>query len=148
MKVILLEDIKNVGKKGQVLDAKEGYARNFLFPKNLAVEANNENMRALERKNKEIAQKRQEEIENASEIAKALRDKKIIIKIKSGENGKLFGAVTNKEISAAILEQTNIDIDRKKVIIHEPIKSLGEVEVVLKLHQEVEGRLIVVVESL
>lgn len=148
MKVILLEDVKNVGKKGDVIDAKDGYVRNFLIPKKLAVEANKLNMQELERIEKHNALTKQNEINNAESIADKLKDVNIIIKVKAGEAGKLFGSVTNKEIATSIFEQTGIEIDRKKIVLDEPLKNIGTSKVKIKLHQKVDLEVDVTLESI
>lgn len=137
MKLILLQDVKSVGKKGELINASEGYAKNFLLPKKLAVEATKANLNEYELKQKADARRRQEELEQAQATAKALEDKTVTIRVKTGGNGKLFGAVTNKEVAEAIVEQTALDIDKKKVSIGDPIKMVGERTAVVKLHPQV-----------
>lgn len=137
MKVILLEDVKGVGKKGQLVNASDGYAKNFLFPKKLAVEATKANLNEFELKQKSEAKRRQEEYEQAQELGKALSDKVITVAVKTGGNGKLFGSVTNKEIAEEIIKQTGLEIDKKKVSIGDPIKMVGERTAVVKLHPKV-----------
>ena len=137
MKLILLEDVKSVGKKGDLINASEGYAKNFLLPRKLAVEATKSNLNDYELKQKAEAKRRQEELDKAREIAKALEDKVVTIRVKTGGNGKLFGSVTNKEVAEAIVEQTKLDIDKKKVSIGDPIKMVGERTAVVKLHPKV-----------
>ena len=126
MKVILLKDVKGTGVKGDVVNVSDGYARNFLFPKGLAVEATKSNLNEL--KNKERAQQKriEQEKQEARELAKKISDITLVIKAKSGENGKLFGSVTNKEIAQELKKQHNITIDRKKIVLDEPIKQLGQ----------------------
>ena len=137
MKLILLEDVKSVGKKGELINASEGYARNFLLPKKLAVEATKSNLNDYELKQKAEAKRKQEELAHAQEVAKALNDKVVTIRGKTGENGKLFGSVTNKEVAEEIIKQTGLDFDKKKVSIGDPIKMLGERTAVIKLHPKV-----------
>lgn len=137
MKLILLEDVKSVGKKGELINASEGYARNFLLPKKLAVEATKSNLNDYELKQKSEAKRKQEELEHAQEVAKILNDKVVTIKVKTGDNGKLFGSVTNKEVAEEIIKQTGMDLDKKKVSIGDPIKMLGERTAVIKLHPKV-----------
>lgn len=137
MKVILLDDVKGVGKKGQLVNASDGYAKNFLFPKKLAVEATKANLNEFELKQKSEAKRRQEEYEQAQELGKALSDKVITVAVKTGGNGKLFGSVTNKEIAEEIIKQTGLEIDKKKVSIGDPIKMVGERTAVVKLHPKV-----------
>lgn len=148
MKVILLADVKGVGKKEQIINVSEGYAKNFLFPKNLAVEANAGNMKKLDNKHKLEAQQAQEALDAAKAMAEKLEALSINIKVKIGNNGKLFGAVTNKEISAALKEQHGVDIDKKKIVLNDAIKTTGEKEVSVKLHPKVTAKLKVLVAEL
>jgi large subunit ribosomal protein L9 len=147
MKVILLQDVKGVGKKDQIVNASEGYAKNFLFPKNLALEANNGNMKQLDNKKKAEAAKAQEELEKAQALAAEIEKFDVKVAVKIGENGKLFGAVTNKEIAAAIKEQYSMDIDKKKIVLADSIKATGEKEASVKLHPKVTAKLKVTVEG-
>ncbi len=140
MKVILLEDVKNVGKKDQTINASDGYAKNYLIPKKLAVEATDANIKKLDRKKADEAAKAAEELEKAKKLCAEIEAKTIDIKVKVGGNGKLFGAVTNKEISAALKEQFDLDIDKKKITV-EPIKNVGSSEAVIKLHPQVSAKL-------
>ena len=147
MKLILLEDVKSVGKKGDLINASEGYAKNFLLPKKLAVEATKSNLNDYELKQKADAKRRQEELERAQETAAALKDKVVTIKVKTGGNGKLFGSVTNKEVADAIVEQTKLEIDKKKVSIGDPIKRVGERTAVVKLHPKVSAEVTIKIEE-
>lgn len=146
MKVILLQDIKGVGKKDQIINANDGYAKNFLFPKKLAVEAGGDNLKKLDNKKKAEEAQAQAVLEQAQELAKKLENLTVKLSVKIGENGKLFGAVTNKEISAAIKQQTNLEIDKKKIVT-EAIKTIGEQQVAVKLHPKVTAKLKVIVEQ-
>ena len=137
MKVILLDNIKGVGKKDEIINASDGYARNFLFPKKLAVEANNENISKLKAKKQSEQYKKDVNKENAEKIAKKLDDITLTIKVKAGENGKIFGGVTSKEISE----------DKKKIILNENIKNLGSFDISMKLFEGVTGKLKVKVIS-
>ena len=147
MKVILLDNIKGVGKKDEIINASDGYARNFLFPKKLAVEANNENMSKLKAKKQSEQYKKDVNKENAEKIAKKLDDITLTIKVKAGENGKIFGGVTSKEISEELKKQYKIDIDKKKIIFNENIKNLGSFDISMKLFEGVTGKLKVKVIS-
>lgn len=147
MKVILLDNIKGVGKKDEIINASDGYARNFLFPKKLAVEANNENMSKLKAKKQSEQYKKDVNKENAEKIAKKLDDITLTIKVKAGENGKIFGGVTAKEISEELKKQYKIDIDKKKIILNENIKNLGSFDISMKLFEGVTGKLKVKVIS-
>ena len=145
MKVILLEDVKNVGKKGQIINAKDGYARNFLFPKNLAIEATEINLKNLETAKKKKEEKENEILEEAKALEEKLMQKTIVIKTKIGENGKLFGSITTKEISELLEKDHGISIDKKKFDLDDPIKSVGEYYVKIKLHPMVNAKLKVIV---
>ena len=144
MKVILLKDIKSVGKKGEVINASDGYARNFLFPKKLAEEANDNNLHILNQKNENDRKKKLAEIEAAQKQAEELKGKTIEIVVKAGESGRLFGAITTKDISDAIKKQFNKDIDKKKITA-EAIKNLGTYDVEVKLYAEVSTKMTVAV---
>ena len=147
MKVILLDNINGVGKKDEIINASDGYARNFLFPKKLAVEANNENMSKLKAKKQSEQYKKDVNKENAEKIAKKLDEITLTIKVKAGENGKIFGGVTSKEISEELKKQYKIDIDKKKIILNENIKNLGSFDISMKLFEGVTGKLKVKVIS-
>jgi large subunit ribosomal protein L9 len=147
MNVILLEDVKGVGKKEQIINAADGYARNFLFPKKLAVEATKENVAALERKKKAEVNKRQKEVEAAIELQKRLQSTNILIKVKTGENGKMFGSVTTAEIAEAISAQAGLNIDKKKITLPSAIKSVGEYAADVRLHTDVTAKVVIEVIS-
>ncbi len=141
MKVILKIDIKGVGKKDQVINAADGYARNFLFPKNLAVEANAENMSKLKAKKDSNAYKKTQEKEEAKKIADKLSKILLKIPVKAGENGKIFGGVSAKEISDLLKEEYKIEVDKKKIELKETIKTLGIRNITIKLYEGVVGSL-------
>lgn len=141
MKVILLDNIKGVGKKDEVINASDGYARNYLFPKKLAVEANAENMTKLNNKKEAASYKKDVEKQNAEELAKKLKGIMLKIKVKAGENGKIFGGVTSKEISDNLKSQYNFEIDKKKIELKDTIKTLGEFNVSVKLFEGVVANL-------
>ena len=145
MKVILKQDIKGVGKKDQVIEAADGYARNYLFPKNLAVPADVGNMNNLKSKKTSADYRRKEDHKEAEEIAEKLRKVTVKITVKAGENGKLFGAVTSKEIAEAIKKDFGIDIDKKKIILPESIKVAGVTRVEIKLNEGVIATVTVMV---
>ena len=147
MKFILFEDIKGVGKKDQVINASDGYARNYLFPKKLALEANNDNMLKLKAKQNGVEYKKSVEKEEASKLAQKLKDITLKIQVKAGENGKIFGGVTSKEISENLKAQYNIEVDKKKIVLSETIKTLGVVTVDIKLYEGIIGKLKVQVLS-
>ena len=140
MKVILKADIKGVGKKDQIINAADGYARNYLFPKNLAVPADSGNLNNLKAKNESIAYRKSEDHKEALEIAERLKNITVKLEVKAGENGKLFGGVTSKEISEALKNDYKIDIDKKKVLLKETIKVAGVTVVDLKLNEGVMAK--------
>ena len=148
MKVILLQDVKGVGKKDQIIDAADGYVRNFLFPKKLAVEANKANIASLDKKKKGAEAQRIKELEEARAMKAVLEEKVIKISQKTGEGGRLFGSVTNKEVAQVLLEQEGIDIDRKKITISETIKKVGEHTAEIRLHTDVMAVLKLEITSL
>ncbi|MGI5902397.1 MAG: 50S ribosomal protein L9 [Desulfitobacteriia bacterium] len=148
MKVILIEDVKNLGTRGDVCKVQAGYARNFLIPRGLAVEATKRNMQDLAQKQKQEELQRQKEKEAALEIAEKIKSLKVVIKVKTGEKGRLFGSVTNKEIAEVLDKEYQVKLDRRKIEIKEPIKALGEYEVMVRLHPEVTAMVIVAVEAL
>ena len=137
MKVILTQDVKKIGKKGQIINASDGYAKNFLFPKKLAVPADTQNLNELKAKQASEQHKKEIETEDAKKIAEQIKKIEITIKAKTGENQKLFGSITSKEISENIEEVLKIKIDKKKINLKEPIKSLGEFPVEIKLYEGV-----------
>ena len=147
MKVILLKDIKGSGSKGDVINVSDGYARNYLFPRGLAIEATKANLNELKNKEKAEEKRKEQAAQEAREIADKLSDITLVIKAKSGENGKLFGSVTNKEIAQELKKQHKISIDRKKIVLDEPIKQLCEMEVDVKLYPEISGKLRIRVEE-
>lgn len=140
MKVILLKDIKGVGKKDEVINASDGYARNFLFPKKLAEEANNANLHILNQKNENLRRKKLEETEAAQKLADSIKGKQVKLFAKAGEGGRLFGAITSKDIAEEIKKQLKVDIDKKKVIT-DTIKHLGNYEIELKIYPEVSTKI-------
>ena len=139
MKVILLQDVKSLGKKGEIVNASDAYARNVLFPKKQAVEANNKNLNDLKLQNKHAQKVEEENFEAATALAKKLEDLKVEVKIKTGERDKTFGSVSTKEIAAAAKKQLDLDVDKKKMQLEEPIRSLGMHEVPIRLHSKVTG---------
>ena len=143
MKVILLQDVKALGKKGDVVNVSDGYARNAIFPKKLGVEANAKNLNDLKLQNQHADKVAQENYEAALAMAENLKDKKVTVKMKAGEGGRTFGSVSTKEISAAAKEQLGLELDKKKMQLAEPIRSFGVVEVPVKLHTKVTGKLAV-----
>jgi large subunit ribosomal protein L9 len=146
MKVILKQDIKGVGKKDQIINAADGYARNFLFPKGLAVPADSGNMNDLKAKNNAKEAQRARDLASSKKLAEDIKDKTVVISVKSGNNGKLFGGVTSKEISTALKEQLKVDIDKKKIVT-EVIKQEGIYTVDLKLQEGVVAKVKVHVQA-
>ena len=147
MKVILMDNIKGVGKKDEIINASDGYARNYLLPKKLAVEANAENMSKLNNKKESANYKKDQEKQNAEELAKKLKGIMLKIKVKAGENGKIFGGVTSKEISENLKNQYNLIVDKKKIELKEAIKTLGSFNVSIKLFEGITADLKVEVIS-
>ena len=141
MKVILKADIKGVGKKNEVINASDGYVRNFLFPKNLAVEANAENLSKLQAQKDSTQYKKDLEKEEAKKIAEKMKNIMVRINVKTGENGKIFGGVSTKDIAENLEEQHNIKIDKKKIDLKETIKTLGVHIVYIKLYEGVIGKI-------
>ena len=141
MKVILKADIKGVGKKDQVINASDGYARNYLFPKNLAVEANKENMSKLQAKQESAKYQKNQEKEEAMKIADKLSKIQLKGRVKAGENGKIFGGVSAKEIAQELSKEYGINVDKKKIELKETIKTLGVHNVEIKLFEGVIGKL-------
>lgn len=141
MKVILLQDIKNVGRKEEIINANDGYARNYLFPKKLAIEATKDNLMKLQAKKTSEANKKQAEIEENKKIAEKLEKMTLTIKAKAGANGKIFGGITAKEVSEAIKSECNIEIDKKKIVLKETIKNLGEFSAEIKFGDGVNCKL-------
>lgn len=146
MKVVLLADVKGLGKKGELCNASDGYARNFLFPKKLAVEADSSALNELKNREEAAAHHKKEEINAAKETAKKLDGKTVVIKAKAGSNGRLFGSVTSKEIAATIEADLGIAVDRKKMSVAD-IKNFGEYTAEIKLYQGITAKLTVKVEE-
>ncbi|WP_213973910.1 50S ribosomal protein L9 [Tepidanaerobacter acetatoxydans] len=143
MKVILLEDVKKLGKKGDLIDVADGYARNYLFPRNLAEEATAGSIKQLKQEKTALERKKQKEIETAKQIAEKLSQTSVTLKVKAGDKGKLFGSITTKDISDALKKQHKVEIDKRKIEISEPIKSLGSYVVDIKLAPEVQTQVTV-----
>ena len=148
MKVILLKDVKSKGKMDDIIDVSDGYARNFLLPKGLAVEATPKNLNDIKLKKANEAHIAAEELAAAKEEAAKIEKAKVTLKIRAGEGGKTFGSVTSKEIAEAAKEQAGLNIDKKKIALSEPIKAVGSYKITVKLHPEVSTELEVNVEPL
>ncbi|HHT20121.1 MAG TPA: 50S ribosomal protein L9 [Tissierellia bacterium] len=147
MKVILLQDVKNLGKQGQVVEVKDGYAHNFLFKRNLAKEATAGNMRALEQQQRLQQKQADERLEEAKQLKEVLEKLAIKVQVKAGEGGRIFGSVTSIDIAEAI-ERMGHKIDRRTIDLPTPIKELGDYTVTAKLHPEVQAKLQVAVGQL
>ena len=147
MKVILLQDVKSLGKKGDIVKVSDGYARNMILPKKLGVEATPKNLNDLKLQKANEEKVAQENLEAAQAFAKDLEDKEVIVKLKVGEGGKIFGSVSTKEISEAAKEQLNLDIDKRKLRLPSPIKALGVTQVPVKLQPQRTGTLRVFVKE-
>ena len=147
MKIILLQDEKKLGKKGQIIEASEGYARNYILPKKIGVEATPKNLNDLKLQNQHADKVAQENYEAALALAKELEEKKVVVKMKGGEGGRTFGSVSTKEIAAAAKAQLGLELDKKKMQLSEPIRSFGMTEVPIKLHPKVTGKFTVHVEE-
>lgn len=147
MKVILLQDVKALGKKGEIVNVNDGYARNFILPKKLGIEANGKNMNDLKLQKSNQEKIARENLEAAKKLSEELAKGQIMLSIKVGDGGKTFGSVSSKEIAVAVKEQMNLDIDKKKIQLKEVIKTLGEHQVPIKLHPEVTAQLKVIVKE-
>ena len=141
MKIILLQDEKKLGKKGDIIEASEGYARNYILPKKIGVEATPKNLNELKLHKANEEKKANELLEQAQALSKDLEQKQVIVKIKAGEGGKTFGSVSTKEIGVALKEQHGIEVDKKKIQLAESLKNFGTYEVVIKLHPQVAAKL-------
>ena len=148
MKVILLEDVKSLGKKGQVVDINDGYARNYVLPKKLGIEANNKNLNDLKLKNANDEKIAREQLEAAKVFAAEMEKDEVVVSIKAGEGGRTFGSVSSKEIATAYKEQCGKEIAKKKIQLTEAIKNFGVYEVSVKVHPKVTGKLKVKVTEL
>lgn len=145
MKVILLQDVKSVGKKGQVIEASDGYARNFLIPKKLAVVADNANMNELKTKQEANKYKRDMSLASAKELSEKMKNFELVFKIKAGENGKIFGSITSKDIADELNKKYFVEVDKKKILLDDSIKNLGVYNIDIKLFEGVAGKLKVTV---
>ena len=148
MKVVLNQDVQGTGKKGQMVEVSDGYARNFLLRKNLAIEATQQNINNAEAKAKAEKHRQEQLLQQAKEQAAKLEGQQVTLKVKTGETGKLFGAVTNKEIADVLQKQFGYELDKKKIVLAEPIKQAGSYQVELKPYANVSCKITVTVESL
>ena len=140
MKIILLQDEKKLGKKGQIIEASEGYARNYILPKKIGVEATPKNLNDLKLQKANEDKIAQEQLQAAKDLAAVLEIKQVVIKVKAGEGGRMFGSVSSKEIVAEFKTQHNMELDKKKIVLADAIKSFGNYEVAIKLHPQVTGK--------
>ena len=147
MKVILLEDVKSLGKKGEIVNVNDGYARNFILPKKLCLEATSKNLNDLKLQKQNDEKVAQEKLDAAKALAEEIKEKSITVKIQAGVEGKVFGSISSKEIATEAKKQLNMDIDKKKIVIPDAIKSLGTYNVNIKLHKDVTATLTVKVEA-
>lgn len=147
MKVILLEDVKTLGKKGQTVEVNDGYARNFILPKKLGLEANAQNLNNLKLQKANDAKIAKEKLEDAKKFAEELEKLTVVVKMKGGEGGRVFGSVSSKEIAEEAKKQFGVEVDKKKIVMDEAIKAFGTYELTVKLHPEVTGKLKVKVEE-
>lgn len=147
MKVILLEDVKSLWKKGQIVDVSDGYARNFILAKKLGLEATSKNLNDLKLKKAHEDKLAAQRLQEAKDFAAKLEGLQVTLKIKAGEGGKLFGSISSKEIAEAAKEQLGLEIDKKKLVLPNPIKAIGTTDVPVKLHPQVTGELKVIVQE-
>ena len=147
MKVILLQDVKSLGKKGEIVNVNDGYARNFILPKKMGVEATRKDLNDLKLQKNNEKKVAQEQLDSAKTLAEKIGQGKVELAIKVGEGGRVFGSVSSKEIAAAVKEQMGLDVDKKKIQLKETIKSLGTHNVPVKLHPEVTAELKVIVKE-
>ena len=143
MKVILKQDVKGLGKKDEIVNTSDGYAKNYLIPRGIAVEATSGNVNETINKQKALADKKQRELDTAKDFASKLNGKTVTIKAKAGESGKLFGAISGKDIADAIKNQFKIEIDKKKIVLDDPIKTAGEHKVEIRIYAGVVTSIIV-----
>ncbi|NLJ95976.1 MAG: 50S ribosomal protein L9 [Clostridiales bacterium] len=147
MEVILIQDVKTLGKKGDIVKVSDGYARNYILPKKLGVEATKQNLHELKLQKNAEEKRRAEILEEARELGKKLEAVKVKLTLKAGEGGKTFGSISTKEIASAVNEQAGLELDRKKIQLSEPIKNPGSYTVGIKLHPKVTAELKVEVEA-
>ena len=141
MKVILEQDLKKVGKKGDIVEVSEGYARNFLFPKNIAIEATNTNVNIAKAKKGSAQRKQQQATDEARLMAAQLDKVEVSIAVRAGDNGKLFGSVTGKDIADSLKKDFNIDVDKRKIEIKGDVKSIGDYDAVIKVHPTITAKI-------
>lgn len=143
MEIVLLEDVKALGKKGQIVKVNDGYARNYILPKKLGVEANSKNLNDLKLQKANEERLAAQQLADARKFAEELKEKSITVSVKAGDGGRIFGSVSTKEIAKAAKDQLGLDLDKKKMVLPEPIKSLGTTLVPIRLHRDVTAELAV-----
>ncbi len=143
MEIILLQDVKSLGKKGEVVKVSDGYARNYVLPKKLGVEANAKNLNDLKLQKAREDRLAKEKLDEAKALAENMKDKKVVLSIKTGKGGRSFGSVSSKEIAQAAAEQAGLEFDKKKLVLNEPIKSPGTYILDVRIHKDVVGKLTV-----
>lgn len=148
MKVILLDDVKGLGKKGEIVKAKDGYVRNYLFPNHLALEANKANLKKNEEESKAKEAQKQKEMEEAKAMAEKISNTILTIKSKATPDGKLFGSITSKDICIALKENENIDVDKRRILLDDPIRNVGNIDVKIKVQSGIFGELKVKIEPI
>ena len=148
MKVILLKDVKGSGKEGAIVNVSDGYARNFLFPKELAQEATKQNINVIQQKNAALSHQKKVGMQAAKDFADTINNKDVVIKLKAGSNGKLFGSVNTKDIADALNDQHSIEVDKKKLVLKDSIKDCGKYSVAVKLYPNVQAIINVIVETI
>ena len=148
MKVILTKDVKGSGKKGDVVKVSDGYARNFLFPKGLAKEATKQNVTAINQKKAAVEHQKELDLQAAKELAGKIDNKDVIIKLKAGANGKLFGSANTKDVADAVNAQHNMNVDKKKLVLKDSIKECGTYPVTIKIYPNVTAKINVIVEAI
>lgn len=147
MKVILLQDVKSQGKKGDVINVSDGYARNFLLTKGLGVEATQQNLNDIKLKKANDEKIAAEELAAAKKLSDELKEVEVTVRIKAGADGKTFGSVSSKEIAEAVKQQEGLELDKKKIVVKDPIKALGNYKIPVKLHPEVTGEFTLIVDK-
>ena len=146
MKIILLQDEKKLGKKGEIIEASEGYARNYIIPKKIGVEATPKNLNDLKLQKANVEMVAQEQLKAAQDLAKVLETKQVVVKVKAGEGGKMFGSVSSKEIVAEFKKQHNMELDKKKIVMKD-IKTFSRVDAEIKIYPEIQAKITVIVEE-
>lgn len=148
MKVILLQDVKDLGKKDSVVSVSDGYARNFLFPRKVAIEASEGGLKTIADKNNSVINKKNNELQAAKELAEKISKIEISIKAKTGDNGKLFGSITNKDIAEIIKSQHKIEIDKKKIVLNDAIKTIGAYQAEIKVYPEISAKVKIIISAI